>query len=201
MILAASIAEVDFEDIRYMPGMKTKARHLLVSAIYSLGIVLMTPAGVKAMPMTYSFEYEFWPGSMLSGVFQGELQGDGDTIQISELNVVKYSALPDLVFHTELVDGFNVVSFSGSSISLLSQFPAPNRGVFSIRAGPFNQVFAVVGFTGDVGDATDVTNVEFEPFSRSTWAVRLEPSLVSTPGTMVLMAVGLCLGLLRRGSA
>ena len=78
---------------------------------------LVNPA--QATPTLYSFDYELESGEVLSGLFDGELQGDGDTILITDLLTISFSGAPDLALHTELFRNVVTLSGTGSGMAVL----------------------------------------------------------------------------------
>jgi len=97
-----------------------------VLAAFSL---LIFAGAAQALP--FNFEYEFNQGGVLSGMFDGEIQADGDTIVVSRIFSVAFSELPGLDFRTELLRNRNIASLSGVDVDLSTSTPTRQLGAFA----------------------------------------------------------------------
>jgi len=174
--------------------------NIIKKTLHTLGLCLSMTSIAQALPMEYNFEYEFSGGEVLSGMLEGELQMDGDTILISRLGTLAFTGLPDLEFTTVLVPGFNITSLSGNTINLLSEIPDPSLGLITIRE-PFPNFgrIASVGFVLTSGSPSNpAIDIEIlEPYSRDRWSITQKPSAVATPTSLAMVFLGLGLMLSR----
>ena len=85
--------------------------------------VLAFCASAQASVIQYDFNYALTSGESISGSLLGELQGDGDTINIVELLGIAYSD-PNIATH-QYLDPWesNTVSLSGDTLEFRTNVP------------------------------------------------------------------------------
>ena len=107
--------------------------------------VLLLPMAANADPIGFNFEYEFGTGEILSGMLNGELQADNDTVIVTELLMASFTALPGVEFQTALI--FDVATISGVGGNFVTIAPSGSLAGFQM---PFSgSLQALVGIPGN----------------------------------------------------
>ena len=148
--------------------------------LVACAILFIMTTSALAVPIGYNFQYEFATGEIFSGMLEGELQADLDTIIVSSVLMASFSGLPGVGFQTDIVQPFNVVTISGEGGSFGSVAPADGKAAFFM---PLNQF----GNTAVIATQADIT-FRAESFAAERWS--LAPKAVPAPASLALFLLG-----------
>lgn len=153
-------------------------------------LLLSCSLSASAMPMTFDFNYEFAGGNSLSGVIEGELQSDNDTVSIFSFELHYdgfFAANP--VLRPPLRPLF--ASLSGTMVDMEGSGAGIGIGGYYFR---IRENFGIAGISavvlaGVVPPFLPGTLVEGELLAVERWS--LTPRVaVPLPGTLALFALG-----------
>lgn len=137
-------------------------------------------ASAHAGMMGFNFQYEFGSGEIFSGMLEGELQPDLNTVIVSDLLMASYSGLPGVGFQTELMGSSSVVTFSGTGNDFGTIAPTGGLAAFVM---PFNfqlTSIVVISTESNIGFANEIYNPE-------RWS--LSPKTIPVPATIWLFGI------------
>ena len=147
----------------------------------------------------FNFEYTFNSNQTLTGMLEGDIQADGDTVIVSSVMNVEYSRLPSLVFpelnpRTVSIFGDFFASFSGNNMFLIASPSGP-------AGTPQNPSWDILNNSPIISpprvrivdDASPTPNQqEFETFATERWSlVDKSASPVPVPSAFLLFGTGL----------
>ena len=147
--------------------------------------------GAVANAATYAFSYELSSGTLLAGTFEGDLQGDGDTITVRSFGPLTFGGAPapDLPFVEAISEFFGgpaavpVLSLSGATGDLIACTSSACIDGF---------LFDTVGALGSgaVYNSGTAFGATFETYDPARWSVSVV-STVPLPATAPLALLAL----------
>lgn len=163
------------------------------STVFSLGMLLEADQ-VKAA--SFNFSYVFESGEVLSGMVDGELEDDGNTVSNLTNLMAEYSDLPNVTFDflifgnstTATLDGsLNVFGGADKPLSL-GQFFFANDTRDMSGVG----IFLIGQAVEPSGGGFSVDTFESEGFDSHRWSMSLKsvPEPTFTLGLLALAAIG-----------
>ena len=166
---------------------------LLMVSLLGFCLMAAVPGVSRAAPIDYNFAYEFGSGEVLSGMLEGELQPDGDTILVSALSMVTFTGLPGAQFTTAL--GSGVATVSGLNMLLAAVPPFSQLSDLGGFQLPFDfGGFATLAVVVGPGGAFPI----IEQYQPARWRIVPKASPVSSPATLGLTLLGVGLAMMRR---
>ncbi|HBE21744.1 MAG TPA: PEP-CTERM sorting domain-containing protein [Cyanobacteria bacterium UBA11149] len=159
----------------------------------SMGIFNINPAEAAS----FNFSYTLQNGSILSGMLDGDLQADGDTVFVSAINMPTFNGVagPDLPFVQSAI-GFSTgnfgqtatVSFSGNLMDIIA---CTDSNCFEGFA--FEGSGAIFGFP--LYDSSSSYGNTTEPYNPQNWQLTAKnttpvPEPASVLGLLAVGAVG-----------
>ncbi len=155
----------------------------------SMGVFNINPAEAAS----FNFSYTLQNGSILSGMLDGDVQADGDTVFVSAINMPTFNGVagPDLPFVESLFEFFGgpagspTVSFSGNVMDIIASI-APQ----GIDGFLFESSGAVFGFP--IYNSGNSYGQAFEPYNPQNWQLTAKsvPEPASVLGLLAVGAVG-----------
>ena len=159
-------------------------------AVVTLGVGVFTQS---AHAVSFNFSYTLSDGDILSGMLEGEIQEDNDTVTVSAINMPMFngSPAPDVPF----IDSFSnffaetgslpVVSFSGTSNSM--DLLACTDGSCASGFG-----FDGLGISFGIPTFTSSTNYgdSDEPYIQNNWSLTLKDTeTVPEPSSIIALGI------------
>ncbi|PSB05206.1 PEP-CTERM sorting domain-containing protein [Merismopedia glauca] len=153
-------------------------------AALSLGVMGINPAQAAS----FNFSYTLQSGSILSGILEGDVQSDGDTVFVSSISNPSFNGVagPDLPFVYSLVEflggpsGSPTVSFSGLNMNFLACSNS-GSGCFNGEGFLFDGIGAING--SSVYNGSPAYGAVFEAYNPDKW--QLTAQAVPEPTTML----------------
>ncbi|MDY6782614.1 MAG: PEP-CTERM sorting domain-containing protein [Cyanobacteriota bacterium] len=166
--------------------MKTLLAQVAVAT--TAGTILSLGVMNAAQAASFNFSYTLNNGDILSGMLEGEVQSDGDTVFVSDITMPMFNGAPapELPFVTSaefflgLPTTTPTVSLSGSIMNLLACTPNCFDGFLLDASGIFVGVPSYIS-GGSYGNS-------FEPYNPAQWELTAK---TPEPASMLaLLAVG-----------
>ena len=166
-----------------------------------LFLLIASCGNAMAAVVQYDFSYDLSSGEQISGSLLGELQVDGDTIDIVDLLAIEYTGIGTFSGESLAFGGLdiwesNTVSLSGDIIEFRTEVPfaASPNGLIWFSSGGGVAVFEFV-FDPISPDLQTAWSVDGETIDASAWTIAAVP----VPAAVWLFASGMLgLGWLRR---
>ena len=158
-------------------------------------LVLLFAVPSHAGFMAFNFEYVFSDGETLSGMLEGDLRPDNETVTVSRITMFAYSGDPGLTFEGPIER--DTATASGNSLFLIGGInmdPGNPEGIWSLNGGvravpPTGAVPAPAPSPGNLATGETPPNLVFEIFDHETW--HLAPNPVPLPGGLPLLGISL----------
>ncbi|MDY6782615.1 MAG: PEP-CTERM sorting domain-containing protein [Cyanobacteriota bacterium] len=170
--------------------MKTLLAQIAVTT--TAGTILSLGAMNAAQAASFNFSYTLENGDILSGMLEGEVQSDGDTVFVSEILMPLFNGVPspELPFVESFIEvitgipGTPTVSFSGSVMDIIAcDSPACFDGFVLDSNGVFT---GVPIYSGGVSYGNRA-----EPYNPAQWKLAAKtPEPASLLGLLAVGALG-----------
>ena len=177
--------------------------------------IVLAGTSVEALagPVSVSFSYRFASGETLSGVVEGDLLADGDTVTGLRHLRASYSGQPgtaltflaDEAFSPRLsLSGSNPITFYGFASNPDTTTPTPNFGfaIATIETANAVTVGTFLTTSSGFGYPAGPGRLEATPFDSAAYTAVATPA-VPEPASILLGVTGLaglCIAACRRGA-
>ncbi|MDY7014484.1 MAG: PEP-CTERM sorting domain-containing protein [Cyanobacteriota bacterium] len=157
-----------------------------VGTAFSLGAMNAAEAA------SFNFSYTLDNGDLLSGMLEGDVQADGDTVLVSEITMPMFNnaPAPELTFFESALEflagipGSPVVSFSGLTMDIIACDTSACDNGFAFEGSGLFTVPAYIS-SGFYGDASEI----YDP-ARWELAAKTTPEPASMLGLLAVGALG-----------
>ncbi|WP_107666363.1 hypothetical protein [Cyanothece sp. BG0011] len=143
----------------------------------------------SALAASFNWSYETGVGNIFTGMLDGEVQEDGNTINVTsvsmnQLNGINLPSTPIIRNSEGLLNSTGIVSFDGTIMNLgACETTDCLTGIFIGNLGIFSNT--VLSTSPEFGDGFD------DPFEPSRWNIAEKPKVPEPSLTLALVSLGL----------
>ncbi len=157
---------------------------------------ILTLGSLETNPIqaaSFNFSYAFESGELLSGMVDGDLENDGNTVSNLTNLMATYSGLPDITFDNLIFGNSSTATLDGSANLFGGSDIFPfNLGTFFFATDTVNSNISLVQVTTeelpDGGFLTE--SLDEEVFNPESWSMSVK-STVPEPSTILsLLTIG-----------